>query len=282
MKKHIFRTLVLVCGLALLSSCLKDDPQSNATVYYAYQQIPNINEFMPQPLLLAFSDYLHYGDEPPKIEGSFVTDDIFITDVIRNPGSTWIQTPTSIPAQQFFKFYDQHMGIAKLSFRYPKGNPGEYTYFVERSDCDSTSAVVTNNPEFFIDDTIAPIYFKNGNYQRENFNTVYIMGKDPYFTVYYYEIRSIKSKAEPLNAVIISGRVDKETSVVVDTINHTVDTVVTPIIRDLRWGIETMKYYQEGTSISQIIALGYLPSKGDVLLLKNNGVAHSGEYNEQE
>lgn len=280
MKKHLFRTLVFICGLALFSSCMKDDPKNNETVYYAYQQIPNINEFMPQTLLNAFSNYLYYGDEPPKIEGSFVVDNIWITDAILSPGSPWMAPITSIPTPQYFEFYEQHKGIAKLNFKYPKGTPSDYTYFVERSDPDSTYAVVTADPEFFINDTIAPSYFKNGNYKKEDFNTVYIMGHDPYFTVYYYEIRDIKSKAQPLNAVIFSGRMDKEITVVNDTVNQVTDTVVKPFIKDLKWCIETMKYYKEGTSISQIISLGFLPSKGDAMILKNEGVVHTGEFHE--
>lgn len=280
MKKHLFRTLVFICGLALFSSCMKDDPKNNETVYYAYQQIPNINEFMPQTLLNAFSNYLYYGDEPPKIEGSFVVDNIWITDAILSPGSPWMAPITSIPTPQYFEFYEQHKGIAKLKFKYPKGTPSDYTYFVERSDPDSTYAVVTADPEFFINDTIAPSYFKNDNYKKEDFNTVYIMGNDPYFTVYYYEIRDIKSKAQPLNAVIFSGRMDKEITVVNDTVNQVTDTVVKPVIKDLKWCIETMKYYKEGTSISQIISLGFLPSKGDAMILKNEGVVHTGEFHE--
>lgn len=280
MKKHLFRTLVFICGLALFSSCMKDDPKNNETVYYAYQQIPNINEFMPQTLLNAFSNYLYYGDEPPKIEGSFVVDNIWIIDAILSPGSPWMAPITSIPTPQYFEFYEQHKGIAKLNFKYPKGTPSDYTYFVERSDPDSTYAVVTADPEFFINDTIAPSYFKNDNYKKEDFNTVYIMGNDPYFTVYYYEIRDIKSKAQPLNAVIFSGRMDKEITVVNDTVNQVTDTVVKPVIKDLKWCIETMKYYKEGTSISQIISLGFLPSKGDAMILKNEGVVHTGEFHE--
>lgn len=280
MKKHLFRTLVFICGLALFSSCMKDDPKNNETVYYAYQQIPNINEFMPQTLLNAFSNYLYYGDEPPKIEGSFVVDNIWITDAILSPGSPWMAPITSIPTPQYFEFYEQHKGIAKLNFKYPKGTPSDYTYFVERSDPDSTYAVVTADPEFFINDTIAPSYFKNDNYKKEDFNTVYIMGNDPYFTVYYYEIRDIKSKAQPLNAVIFSGRMDKEITLVNDTVNQVTDTVVKPVIKDLKWCIETMKYYKEGTSISQIISLGFLPSKGDAMILKNEGVVHTGEFHE--
>ena len=281
MKKRLILAILFLSGLLSLSSCLKNDPDENPTVYYAYQEIPNINEFMPLKLINAFSDYLYYGDEPPKIEGVFIADAISITDVFRSPESMWMMTPTPMEGKQYFRIHDQHKGIAKIEFKYPKGNPGEYTFYVERSDPDSTYQVVTANPEFFINDsTIAPVYFKDGNYQKENFNTVYIMGKDPYFTAYYYEIRDIKSKADPLNAVIISGKVDKEISVVNDTVNHTTDTIELPIIRDLKWCIETMKYYKEGTSISQIINAGFLPSKGDAMLLKNDGVVHTGEFYE--
>lgn len=280
MKKQLFRTLLFLCCLAMFSSCLKDDPKNNPTVYYGYQYIPNINEFMPQTLLQLFSDYLHYGDEPPKIEGSYIADAIWITDTVLAPGSHWMAPVTSIPTPQYFHFYDQHKGIAKLDFKYPKGNPGEYTYFLERSDPDTTYAIVTSDPSYFIEDTIAPSYFQDGKYEKENFNTVYIMGKDPYFTVYYYEIRDIKSKVQPLNAVIISGRIDKEITVVTDTVNHTTDTIETPIIRDMKWCIETMKYFKESTSLNQILYYGYLPSKGDAMLLKNEGIVHSGEYHE--
>lgn len=282
MKKHLIRTLVFCCGLALLSSCMKDDPINNETVYYGYQEIPNINEFMPQTLLLAFGNNIHFGDEPPKIEGTFVADDIAITDVFPVPGSPWLNTPTPIPPpqSQYFEIYDQHKGIAKMNFKYPKGNPGEYTYFVESSYPDTTFAIVTAEPESFINDTIAPFYFQEGKYQAENFNTVYVIGDDPYFTVFYYEIRDIKSKAQPLNAVIISGMMDKEISVVTDTVNNVTDTIVKPVIRDFKWAIETMKYYKESNSISQIISLGFLPSKGDAMILKNNGVVHTGEFHE--
>lgn len=281
MKKQLFRTLLFLCSLALFSSCLKDDPKNNATVYYGYQHIPNINQFMPQSLLLAMgSENLYYGDEPPKIEGAYVADSIWITDVILAPGSHYKTTPTALPAKQYFKFIEQHKGIAKLEFKYPKGTPGEYAYFLERSDCDTTYDVVTHNPEHFINDTIAPSYFQNGFYEKENFNTVYIMGQDPYFTVYFYEIRDISSKAQPLNAVILSGKLEKEYTVVTDTVNHTTDTVVKPVIKNFRWGIETMKYYKEGTSLDQILYYGYLPSKGDVVLLRNMTDVHTGEFPE--
>ena len=106
------------------------------------------------------------------------------------------------------------------------------------------------------------------------------MGQDPYFTVFYYEIRDITSKGYPLNAVIFTGKMDKETTVVNDTVNHTIDTIVKPVIKDLRWGIQTMKYGQESSSVSQIIRLGFLPTPGDLMLLRNTQDTHTAELPE--
>lgn len=285
MKKKLIKATLFLCGLVLLSACLKDDPENNATVYYGYQQIPNINEFIPQELLLAFGEEnLYYGDEPPKLEGAYMADSIMILSVGLAPGSHWVQAqsefPASIPTPQYFKFYEQHKGIAKLEYRYPKGHPGEYTYFLERSDTDTTFKYVTANPEHFINDTIAPSYFQNGHYDAENFNTVYIMGNDPYFTIYYYEIRDISSKAQPLNAVVFSGMLSHETIAVADTANNTVDTIIRPVIKNLRWGIETMKYYKESNSLDQILYFGYLPNKGDLMILESRRDALSNEFHE--
>ena len=281
MKRHLLRTLVLFCGLILLNSCMKDDPKNNETVYYAYQHIPNINEFMPQRLLHSMGNaHLYFGDEPPKMEDLYIADNIFITDIIKVPSSTWRNTPTPIPTPQYFDFYEQHKGFSKLHFRYPKGTVGQYDYFLEKSETDSTNYLMKDHIQSFIDDTIAPIYFKDGKLSDDDFRTVYVMGSDPYFTAYYYEIRDIKSKAEPLNAVIFSGRVDKEFTIVTDTVNHTTDTIEAKVIKDLRWGIETMKYLNAGTSINQIIQLGYLPTPGDIMILKNEGVVHTGEFAE--
>ena len=106
------------------------------------------------------------------------------------------------------------------------------------------------------------------------------MGQDPYFTVFFYEIRDIKSKGSPLNAVIFSGKIDEEITVVSDTVSYTTDTIVKPVIKDLRWGIQTMKYGQESSSINQIINLGFLPTPGDLMMLRNDGDTHSSELPE--
>lgn len=279
MKKHLYRTILFLCGTLLLGSCLKNDPENNATVYYAYQQIPNINEFMPQRLLYAMgNEHLYFGDEPPKIEGAFVAEDVWVTDVQRVPSSTWMQPANnSIPNPQYFEFFEQHKGIAKMRFKSPKGEIGQYDYFLEQSSTDMTDSIMSSNTDFFVNDSIAPIYFKSGKLESRDFNTVYIMGEDPYFTAFYYEVRDIKSKGEPINAVILSGRLDKETFVENDTVNHTTNTVVKPVIKDLRWGLQTMKYCQESNSINQIIHFGFLPTPGDLMVIHNTTDAHSGE-----
>ena len=105
------------------------------------------------------------------------------------------------------------------------------------------------------------------------------MGNDPYFTIYFYEIRSISSRTQPLNAVIISGRMAEEITVLNDTVNNTIDTITTPVIKDLRWGIETMKYYKEGPTLEQLLRFGYLPNSGDALVIHNTQDAHYGEFN---
>lgn len=283
MKKHLLKTVFLFAGLVFLSSCLKDDPENNSTIYYGHQQIPNINEYMPQELLNAMGNSnLYFGDEPPKIEGAYIADAIVLTDVFRAPGSNWIQTPTSIPTPQYFEFYDQHKGIAKMKYRYPKGTPGQYAYYLEQSSTDTTFAIVSANLSHFTADTIAPVYFSPEFQDAEVFNQVYIMGEDPYFTVYYYEIRDMNQHFQPMNAVIFSGKVDKEIVVETDTVNHTVDSIVRPVIKNAKWGFETMKYYHEGTALSLILSAQYqtLPTKGDVMLLRNSTDLHYGKYHD--
>lgn len=281
MKKHLLRALLFTCGLLFLCSCLKDDPKNNSTVYYGFQKIPNINEFMPQRLLQVMDSLhcLHYGNEPPKMEGSYKASDLRLIVVKKGPYSHWMMAPTPQLGNQFVKLYEQHIGIAKMQFWNEKGIPNiPQTHYVETSSTDSTFYYVTANPEHFINDSLAPYYFQNYDYNKEDFNTVYIMGDSPYFTIFYYEIRHIfTTNFQPLNAVIISGKMDSETVIVNDTVNHKSDTIVQPVIKDYVMGIETMKYYKEGTSLNMILQAGGLATPGDVMIIRNDGVAVHGE-----
>ena len=282
MKKHLLHTVLFLAGMTIFTSCLKDDPKNNETVYYGYQQIPNINEFMPQRLLEAFgNEYLNYGDEPPKIEGSYEALALNLYKKVLGANSAYMIELGPLSYKAYFKITNQHKGIAQLEFKAPHGDPEhpEYGgYFCEYSSNDSTFHYIKNDISRFTNDTIAPSYFKNGHHSNQDFQTIYIMGTDPYFTAYFYEIRSISSRTQPLNAVIISGKMDKETTVVLDTVSHKADTIVNPVIKDLRWGIETMKYYKEGSTLAQLLRFGYLPNSGDALVIHSTQDVHQGEF----
>ena len=282
MKKHLIRTLVLFFGLTMLSSCLKDNPKENATVFYGHQQIPNINEFMPQSLLEALGNQnLYFGDEPPKLEGCYIADSIVATRIIRIPGSHWIQTEGPIQGIKQLKFSEQHFGIAKLRYDFFNYSPQLNGIIqIEASDTDTTYLLMKDYVDQFVADSLSPSYFHN-EFSNDVFNTVYIMGRDPYFTIFYYEIR-LPSQFRPLYANIISGKVDKESIIETDTVSGLTDTIVRPVIKDLKWGIETMKYFEGGHILDLILNQEHQtpPKPGDILILKNAKDIHIGEYQE--
>ena len=282
MKKHLIRALVLFFGLTMLSSCLKDNPKENATVFYGHQQIPNINEFMPQSLLEALGNQnLYFGDEPPKLEGCYIADSIVATRIIRIPGSHWIQTEGPIQGIKQLKFNEQHFGIAKLRYDFFNYSPQLNGIIqIEASDTDTTYLLMKDYVDQFVADSLSPSYFHN-EFSNDVFNTVYIMGRDPYFTIFYYEIR-LPSQFRPLYANIISGKVDKESIIETDTVSGLTDTIVRPVIKDLKWGIETMKYFEGGHILDLILNQEHQtpPKPGDILILKNAKDIHIGEYQE--
>ena len=282
MKKHLIRALVLFFGLTMLSSCLKDNPKENATVFYGHQQIPNINEFMPQSLLEALGNQnLYFGDEPPKLEGCYIVDSIVATRIIRIPGSHWIQTEGPIQGIKQLKFSEQHFGIAKLRYDFFNYSPQLNGIIqIEASDTDTTYLLMEDYVDQFVADSLSPSYFHN-EFSNDVFNTVYIMGRDPYFTIFYYEIR-LPSQFRPLYANIISGKVDKESIIETDTVSGLTDTIVRPVIKDLKWGIETMKYFEGGHILDLILNQEHQtpPKPGDILILKNAKDIHIGEYQE--
>ena len=238
MKKHFLTTVLVLSGLLILSSCLKDDPANNETIFYAYQQIPNINDYMPQSLLFAMGENLYYGDEPPKIEGEYTTDNTSVTDVILIPESHWLMNEGMIPGFRHFNFFEQHMGIAQLDYLYFNytGNTTEITQ-IERSNTDSTYILSRDKFSDFANDSLFPIYFKDNQVKPDVFKNIYIIGHDPYFTIYYYDVIHTNI-FQPLKANIISGKIDKEFVVETDTVAGTTDTIVRPVIKNFKWGIQ--------------------------------------------
>lgn len=280
MKKHLFQIVLFLVSITLLTSCMKNDPEINSTVYYGYQQIPNINEYMPHRLLQAMDSLncLHYGDEPPKIEGCFLADSIYRIKVIKGPISHWmVNASLLVGAKNYFTFSNQHKGIAEMKFKEPHGSPGDFEYYIENSETDSIYYYIKNDEARFINDSLTPSYFQSPDYSVEDFRYAYIIGTAPYFTVYYYEMRDMKLHYHPVNAIIITGRVDEEITIQTDTIENTIDTIEVPVIKDLVWGCETMTYYTNASSLNLFIQAGRQPTPGDIAISKNILTVHSVE-----
>ena len=279
MNKHRHSIVfLLISGLLFCTSCLKKDGP-DTTIFYGHQQIPDINEYMPQRLLKAFGNAnLHFGDNPPKIDTCFVSDAIQIDSVALTPDSLWLaqyhDMPYILGFPQYFRFFDQHVGIAKINFYEPKENGyNPDLNYIEQSSTDNTYAVVNSDLNHFVDDTSAPIYFKNGSYKAKDFNYVYIMGTDPYFTAYYYEIRDIITHYQPLCAVIISGK--KATIPVIGQ-----DGMVTqqPVIVDFKLGYEYMTYYHPiSGDLLDDLQVGAQPYPGNMMILSCDTL-HVGQY----
>lgn len=284
MKKHFLTTVLALTGLLMLSSCLKDDP-ANETIFYAYQQIPNINDYMPQTLLYAMGENnLYYGDEPPKIEGEYTTDNTSVSRVILIPESHWLMNEGVIPGYRHFNFFEQHMGIAQLDYLYFNytGNTMEITQ-IERSNTDSTYLLSKDKFSEFATDSLFPIYFKDSQIKPDVFKNIYIIGHDPYFTIYYYDVIHT-NMFQPLKANIISGKIDKEFVVETDTVSGTTDTIVRPVIKNFKWGIQIMRYYKGGTILDMIlnppVGQQRLGKPGDVIIIENPTAVHHGEFQE--
>lgn len=285
MKKHLLTTMLALTGLLMLSSCLKDDPANNETIFYAYQQIPNINDYMPQSLLLAMGENnLYYGDEPPKIQGEYTTDNTSVTQVILIPESHWLMNEGVIPGYRHFNFFEQHMGIAQLDYLYFNytGNTTEITQ-IERSNTDTTYILSRDKFAEFATDSLFPIYFKDSQIKPDVFKNIYIIGHDPYFTIYYYDVIHT-NMFHPLKANIISGKIDKEYIVTTDTVSGTTDTIVSPVIKNFKWGIQIMSYYNGGPILDMIlnppVGQQRLGKPGDIIIIENPTDVHHGEIQE--
>ena len=223
----------------------------NTTLFYGHQDIPIINYYMPQDLLETLGEsHLFYGENPPKI----------LFDSCYNKDTTAI-----------FAFYNQCFGMTSLSFKERLGNGT-----IESSNTDDTYKIMSDNKiweKLCLNDTILPIFFDttfNGTtaIDPEVLRYAYIMGDDPYFTLYYYEVRKEQQQLQPLNAVILSGKVvynrfpidtirivnDRisRDSIDNDTIDNDAPTVsdytivydsIPQYLTNIRGGLKTMKYF---------------------------------------
>ena len=253
--------LLLSSGLLFFSSCLKDDPaHPNTTFFYGHQDIPSIRYFMPQDLLEAIGENrLFFGENPPM----FLSDSSYFYNQEGSPSDTIV-----------FTFFDPCMGMTSLSFKEKTDD------FLESSNTNKTYDFVKDTAIWnrFIADTIAPDFFSDSTLDPEVLRHAYIMGKDSCFTLYYYEIRNMAKRYYPMSAVILSGYLHTEYDMypsAIDTIvqNDTTfiyDSIpVNRYIHNIKWGVETMKYFPKNnsdqTALDAELSAGTQPVPGHVI-----------------
>lgn len=259
--------LLLSSGFLFFSSCLKDDPSlpnPNTTFFYGHQDIPSIHHFMPQDLLDAIGEnHLFLGENPP----TFLSDSGYFYNQEGSPSDTIV-----------FSFFDQCWSITGLSFKEKTDS------FIESSNTNKTYDFIKDTAIWnrFIADTIAPVFFSDTTLDPEVLRHAYIMGKDSCFTLYYYEERNMAKRYHPINAVILSGYLHTEYDLypsAIDTIiqngtqNDTTfiyDSIpVNRYIHNVKWGVETMKYFprnnSDQTALDAELSAGTQPVPGHVI-----------------
>ena len=269
-QKTFIPTFIMILSFVLLSSCKKENQPSTPDTPVSTYQIPSIDEYMPERLLHLFDslNVLHRGDEPPTINGNFMSESMNLLIVDKVPESNYILSPSTIPTPCYYEFKEQENNTLRLTFKSPHGTPGEI-FFLEQSDTDSTYFIVKDNIALFSNDPIAPPYFKSSKFTPEDFRHAYIIGNGSYFTLYFYEIRGTTSRSLPLNAVIISGKIST-------------DEEGKTIIEDFWRGTETMKYYNAGSTINLLIQYGSIPTPGDIVISKSPNALVEGCYGKQD
>lgn len=271
--KASFSAFILIVVLGLFSACKKDNNDNQEPIEpdtpVVTEQIPPIDEYMPERLLHLFDSLsvLHRGDNPPTITGDFMTESMNLLLVNKIPGSPYIAVPDPLQYPYYYEFKNQENDMLELSFNCPIGDPqDQFSYFLEKSDTESTYLRIKDSTAYFTNDPIAPSYFRSSKFTAEDFKHAYIIGNGDYFTLYYYEIRDTKGDFLPLNAILISGKMST-------------DTEGNPIIENFWCGYETMKYYKESVSLNLIIQHGLLPTPGDIIVIQCPNALVQGSYN---
>lgn len=296
MKRRSLRTtLVLVTAgfflSGIFSSCLKEEFQKNengeyvtdslgnkipsdSTIIYITQEIPDINKFMPDSLLKYMNQLgaLHYGTEPPKIDGLFRADSLLVVKTVFMPESQY-GGPYGLHEN------DLRLGDYELTFRNQLWSvlncdysqffdpiPSVY-YYYECSTDDSTYHILHSNFDKFKEYETTPAYFKDESFNTDEFKNTYIIGTKPYFTMFFYQVVRNEIPPEvtyhpndfhPIIANIISGKYNK-----------TADGQV--YISDFVWGKQCIGYLKSGNALDLAINGGYYAYYGDTWICNNSG-----------
>ena len=271
--KASFSAFILVVILGLFSACKKDNNSNQEPIEpdtpAVSNQIPPIDEYMPERLLNLFDslNVLYRGDNPPTITGDFMAESMNCLIVNKVPESHWVMAPSMLPSTYYYEFKDQEDDRIRVTIKSPQGDPqDQFSFYLEKSDTDSTYFRIKDNTALFTNDPIAPSYFRSSRFSAEDFKHAYIIGNGDCFTLYLYEIRDTSGGNLPLNAVLISGKMST-------------DAEGNPIIEDYWYGIETMKYYSESEILNMIIQYGYVPTPGDIIVMQCPNTLVQGSYN---
>ena len=149
-KKALAFTAIAACSLFYTTSCQKyEEPTAqqltNADfVDYALQVIPDIHEVIPLDLIEAMNSKsaLYFGDNPPvwlKKLGidtlGFAAKDMVVTYYYQSDTTKpyILDSGTIRKYTNYFRFYDQHRGIAKYDFKCNYIDMGPDDYICETS-----------------------------------------------------------------------------------------------------------------------------------------------------
>ena len=291
-RRSLSTTLILVsAGLFLSSifcSCLKEEFLKNedgeyvtdtlgnkipndSTIIYITQEIPDINKFMPDTLLKYMNKIgaLHYGTEPPKIDGSFMADSVFVLKTIFMPQSTYHNIVEGIPIGSNYGLTFSGQVWSVMNSEYSRLlQPAPTMYYYEHSDDDSTYHILNANFNKFKEYEMTPQYFKDGNFNTDEFKNTYIIGNRPYFTMFFYQVLRNELPVslpftpkdfQPIIANIISGKYNESA----DGHNY---------ISEFVWGRLCIGYIKTGDVLNTAIAQGLQPYYGDAWICDNRNM----------
>lgn len=293
MKRRSLSTmLVLVtAGLFLLSffnSCLKEEFQKNSeeeyltdslgnkipsdsTIIYITQEIPDINKFMPDTLLKYMNKKgaLHFGTEPPKIDGFFKADSMFVLSTMFMPQSNYHNITEGIPVGSGYGFTFSGQLWSVLNCDYSRLlQPSSTIYYYECSNDDSTYHILHDNFEKFKEQETTPPYFMNDDFNTDEFRNTYMIGNKPYFTLFFYQVLRNEipvslpftpNDFRPIIANIISGKYNKSA----DGLDY---------ISEFFWGRQCIGYIETGDVLNLAITNGFQPYYGDAWICNNSGM----------
>lgn len=291
-RRSLSTTLVLVtAGLFLsnfFSSCLKEEYLKNengeyvtdsdgnkipsdSTIIYITQEIPDINKFMPDTLMKCMNTLgaLHYGTEPPKIDGLFMADSMFVLKTKFMPESHYQNIVEGIPIGSSYglEFVGQLWSVLNCNYSRLM-QPAPNIYYYECSDDDSTYHILHGNFEKFKEYSMTPQYFSSDSFNTDEFKHTYIIGTRPYFTMFFYQVLRNEIPVtlpftpkdfRPIIANIVSGKYNKDENGL-------------EYITEFVWGRQCIGYIKTGDVLDTAIAQGLQPYYGDAWICNNSGM----------